>query len=58
MHERRHRAVSVLYVLTLVAVVVSVDILFLRHHIVQRLIANVGIVLAFVLFYASVLRRR
>jgi hypothetical protein len=42
------RAVAVvLYVLALVAVVVCVDILFFRHHITERLIANVGIVLVF-----------
>jgi positive regulator of sigma E activity len=35
----------VLYVLALIAVVVSVDILFFRHHFTERLIANVGIVL-------------
>jgi hypothetical protein len=34
-----------LYVLTLVAVVVSVDVLFFRHHFLERLMANVGIVL-------------
>jgi hypothetical protein len=37
----------VFYVLALVAVVVSVDILFLRHHFTARLITNVGIVLVF-----------
>jgi hypothetical protein len=40
----------VLYVLALTAVVVSVDILFFRHHFTERLIANVGIVLAFAVF--------
>jgi hypothetical protein len=40
----------VLYVLTLIAVVVSVDILFFRHHITGRLIANIGIVLVFAAF--------
>ena len=39
-----------LYVLALVAVVVSVDILFFRHHFTERLIANVGIVLVFAAF--------
>ncbi len=34
-----------MYVLALIAVVVSVDILFFRHHFTERLIANVGIVL-------------
>jgi hypothetical protein len=36
-----------LYVLALIAVVVSADILFFRHHFTARLIANVGIVLVF-----------
>ena len=36
-----------LYVLAMVAVVVTVDILFFRHHASQRLIANIGIVLVF-----------
>lgn len=40
----------VLYVLVLIAVVVSVDILFFRHHITERLIANIGIVLVFAAF--------
>lgn len=45
------RAVTALYVLTLVAVVVGVDILFFRHHFWARLIANVGIVLVFAAFF-------
>ena len=40
----------VFYVLALVAVVVSVDILFFRHHFQERLMANVGIVLVFAAF--------
>ena len=36
-----------LYVLALIAVVVSVDILFFRHHFLERLVVNVGIVLVF-----------
>jgi hypothetical protein len=39
-----------LYVLAMIAVVVSVDILFFRHHFTQRLIANIGIVLLFAAF--------
>ena len=46
----RHAAVA-LYVLTLIAVVVGVDVLFFRHHFWERLIANVGIVLVFAAFY-------
>lgn len=40
----------VLYVLVLIAVVVSADILFFRHHFTERLIANIGIVLIFAVF--------
>ena len=45
------QATVALYVLTLVAVVVGVDVLFFRHHFWERLIANVGIVLVFAAFY-------
>jgi hypothetical protein len=37
--------------------VVAVDILFFRGHVWERLSANVGIVLLFVAFYFSFLRR-
>ena len=46
-----------LYVLALIAVVVSVDILFFRHHFTGRLIANVGIVLVFAAFGLLIFRR-
>ena len=52
----KHAAV-VLYVLTMVALVVSVDVLFLRNRFWERLIANVGIVLVFVAFYFRFLKR-
>jgi predicted cobalt transporter CbtA len=45
------QAAIALYVLALVAVVVGVDVLFFRHHLWERLIANVGIVLVFAAFY-------
>jgi hypothetical protein len=41
----------VLYVLALVTVVVGVDLLFFRHRVWDRLMANVGIVLVFAAFY-------
>ena len=44
-------AIVALYVLTLVAVVAGVDVLFFRHHVWERLIANVGIVLVFAAFF-------
>ncbi|MCL4448429.1 MAG: hypothetical protein M1483_08445 [Actinobacteria bacterium] len=45
------RAVVVLYVLGLVAVVVVLDVLFFRHHFWARLMANAGTVLLFAAFY-------
>lgn len=47
---------DVLYVLTLVVVIVALDVLFFRHHIVERLMANVGIVLVFGAFYLTFLK--
>jgi len=51
------RAVVVLYVLAMVAVVVGVDVLFLRHQLWERLIVNVAIVLVFAAFYVRFLKR-
>ena len=51
------QAAVVLYVLALVAVVVGVDVLFFRHHFLERLIANVGMVLVFAAFYLAFLKR-
>lgn len=47
-----------LYVLAMVAVVVAVDILFLRHHFLARLLVNIGIVLVFGVFYLTFLRHQ
>jgi hypothetical protein len=41
----------------MVAVIVGVDILFLRHHVVARLISNIAIVLVFAVAYLLLLRR-
>jgi len=41
----------------MIAVVVGVDVLFLRGHLWERLIVNVGIVLVFVAFYVRFLKR-
>ena len=46
-----------LYVVALVAVVVGVDILFFRHHFLERLLANIGIVLLFAAFYMAFVKR-
>jgi membrane protein implicated in regulation of membrane protease activity len=51
------QAAVVLYVLGLVTVVVGVDVLFFRHHLWERLIVNVGIVLVFAAFYWRFLKR-
>ena len=46
----------VLSIVVLIAVVVSVDVLFFRGLFWERLLANVGIVLVFAVFYLIVLR--
>ena len=51
------RAATALYVLALVAVVVSVDVLFFRNLLWERLIVNVGIVLVFAAFGLRFLKR-
>jgi hypothetical protein len=53
----RGKAGIVLYVLALIAVVVSVDVLFFRHQFLERLMANVGIVLVFSAFYLRFVKR-
>jgi hypothetical protein len=54
----RRPVAAVLYVVALVAVVVGVDILFFRHHLLERLIVNIGIVVVFAAFYCRFLMRR
>jgi len=49
---------SALYVLLMVTLIVGVDFLFLRDQFWLRLVANIGIVLAFGVFYLTVLRNR
>ena len=51
------RIVIVLYVLALVAVIVSVDVLVLRNQFWPRLAVNVGIVLLFGAMYFWFLKR-
>ncbi len=45
-----------LYVLVLIAVIVSVDLLFFKHRFWERLLVNIGIVLVFVAFYLRFLK--
>ena len=51
------RAGGVLYALAMAAIVVAVDVLFLRHHFAERLIVNVGVVVICAAFYLRFLRR-
>jgi len=46
----------VLYVLVLIAVVVSVDVLFFKNRFWERLIVNIGIILVFAAFYMRFLK--
>ena len=49
-------AYVVLYILVLIAVVVSVDLLFFKNRLWERLIVNIGIVLVFAAFYLRFLK--
>ena len=51
------QALIAVYVLVMVAVIVGVDVLFLRHHFWARLATNIGIVLVFGAVYFLFLRR-
>jgi len=51
------RVAIVLYVAAMVAVIVGVDFVFFRNRLPERLIANIGIVLAFAAFYLRLLKR-
>jgi uncharacterized membrane protein len=53
MKRRAARPAVALYVLALVAVVLTVDALFFRHQFWERLLANVGIVLVFAALYRT-----
>ena len=47
---------GVLYVLVMIAVIVSVDFLFFRNRFWERLTVNIGIVLVFAAFYFRFLK--
>ena len=51
------QVLAAVYVLVMVAIIVTVDILFLRHQFWWRLISNIGIVLAFGAIYFAFLKR-
>jgi len=46
----------ILYVLVMIAVVVTVDLLFFKNRFWERLIVNTGIVLVFAAFYLRFLK--
>ncbi len=50
--------VRVLFVVAMIIVIVSMDVLFFRHRFVERLLVNIGIVLVFAAFYLRFLRQR
>jgi len=50
------RTANALYVVLMIVVIVTVDILFFRHHFRERLAMNVGLVLVFIACYFRFLR--
>jgi len=46
----------VLYIVVMIAAVVSVDLLFFKNQFWERLVVNIGIVLVFVAFYLRFLK--
>jgi hypothetical protein len=51
------RIAGVLYVVTMAAVIVGVDVVFFRDRFWGRLTVNIGIILVFAAFYFRFLRR-
>jgi hypothetical protein len=54
--EMARKIPVVLFIVVLIAVVVSVDVLFFKNHFWARLIANIGIVAVFAVFGMRFLR--
>lgn len=52
------QVITGLYVVLLVAVIVSLDFLFFKREFWERLIANIGIVLVFIAFYFRFIKTR
>jgi hypothetical protein len=48
---------AVVYLVAMAAVIVGVDVAFFRNRFWERLMVNVGIVLAFAAFYLRFVRR-
>ena len=51
------QAAAAVLVGTMVVVIVGIDVLFFRHHVWARLLANVGVVLVFAAFYLRFVKR-
>ena len=47
---------TVIFAVVLIAVIVSLDLLFFRHHFWERLMSNIGVVLLFAAFGLRFLR--
>ena len=47
----RPRDTIIVAIIIMVALIVGLDVAFLRHHVVARLLVNVGIVAVFATFY-------
>jgi len=45
------RTQGVIFAAVMVIVIVTMDVLFFKHHTLQRLVANVGVAMVFVAFY-------
>jgi len=48
----------VLYAVLMIAVIVGLDFTFLRHHLLERLIVNIAIVVVFAAIYLVFLRNK
>jgi hypothetical protein len=55
--EMGRQLIIVLYVVAMAAVIIGIDVAFLRNRFWERLIVNIGIVLIFAAFYFGFLRR-
>jgi hypothetical protein len=51
------RTAIIFYVLAMVVIIVGVDVLFLRHHTLERLLFNIGVVVVFAVIYFVFLKR-
>jgi len=47
----------IIYAIAMIATVVIVDVLFFRHQFLERLIANIGIILLYIAFYLAFLKQ-